>query len=82
MVTPTFIIEPFFSKGGKPNDYNSKGDAKAIKEKQDKPAVKEKTQAPPKVKEQTETNIDEIKNPRQRKQPYHVLLLSNPGNTR
>lgn len=45
-----------------------KGDAKAVKEKQDKPTVKEKTQAPPKVKEQTETNIDEIKKPRQRKQ--------------
>lgn len=45
-----------------------KGDAKAVKEKQDKPTVKEKTQAPPKVKEQTETKIDEIKKPRQRKQ--------------
>ena len=39
-----------------------------VKGKQDKPAVKEKTQAPPKVKEQTETNIDEIKKPHQRKQ--------------
>ena len=39
-----------------------------VKGKQDKPTVKEKTQAPPKVKEQTETNIDEIKKPRQRKQ--------------
>lgn len=39
-----------------------------VKGKQDKPTVKEKTQSPPKVKEQTETNIDEIKKPRQRKQ--------------
>ena len=39
-----------------------------VKGKQDKPTVKEKTQAPPKVKEQTEINIDEIKKPRQRKQ--------------
>lgn len=45
-----------------------KGDAKVVKEKQDKPTAKERTQAPPKVKEQTETNIDEIKKPRQRKQ--------------
>lgn len=39
-----------------------------VKGKQDKLTVKEKTQSPPKVKEQTETNIDEIKKPRQRKQ--------------
>ena len=42
--------------------------AKTVKEKQDIPAVKEKTQAPPKVKQQTETNIAEVKKPRQRKQ--------------
>lgn len=36
--------------------------------KQDKPTVKESTKVPPKVKEQTEPNIDEIKKPRQRKQ--------------
>lgn len=45
-----------------------KGNAKAVKVKQDIPAVKEKTQAPPKVKQQSETNIDEVKKPRQRKQ--------------
>lgn len=45
-----------------------KGDAKVVKEKQDKPAVKEKTQAPPKTKIQTETTVEEIKKPRQRKQ--------------
>lgn len=45
-----------------------KGDAKVVKEKQDKPAVKEKTQAPPKTKTQPETTIEKIKKPRQRKQ--------------
>ena len=45
-----------------------KGDAKVVKEKQDKTTVKEKTQAPPKSKQQTETPVDEIKKPRQRKQ--------------
>lgn len=62
--------EPVKTQNGKKTTQTrtDKGDAKAIKEKQDKPTVKEKTQAPPKVKEQTETNIDEIKKPRQRKQ--------------
>lgn len=45
-----------------------KGDAKVVKEKQDKPAVKEKTQAPPKTKTQPEATVEEIKKPRQRKQ--------------
>lgn len=45
-----------------------KGDAKVVKEKQDKPAVKEKTQAPPKTNTQPETTIEKIKKPRQRKQ--------------
>ena len=45
-----------------------KGDAKVVKEKQDKPAVKEKAQAPPKTKTQFETTVEEIKKPRQRKQ--------------
>ena len=39
-----------------------------VKGKQDKPTVKEKTQAPPKSKQQTEIPVDEIKKPRQRKQ--------------
>ena len=53
--------EPIKTQNGKKTTHTrtDKGDAKA---------VKEKTQAPPKVKEQTETNIDEIKKPRQRKQ--------------
>ena len=45
-----------------------KGDAKVVKEKQDKPAVKEKTQAPPKTKTEPEATVEEIKKPRQRKQ--------------
>lgn len=45
-----------------------KGDAKVVKEKQDKPAVKEKTQAPSKTKTQPEATFEEIKKPRQRKQ--------------
>lgn len=45
-----------------------KGDAKVVKEKQEKPAVKEKTQAPPKTKAQPEVAVEEIKRPRQRKQ--------------
>ena len=45
-----------------------KGDAKVVKEKQYKPAVKEKTQAPPKTKTQPEATVEEIKKPRQRKQ--------------
>ncbi len=45
-----------------------KGDAKVVKEKQDKPAIKEKTQAPPKTKTKPETTVEEIKKPRQRKQ--------------
>lgn len=45
-----------------------KGDAKVVKEKQDKPSVKEKTQAPPKTKTQPEAEVEEIKKPRQRKQ--------------
>lgn len=53
--------EPVKTQNGKKTTQTrtDKGDAKS---------VKEKTQAPPKVKEQTETNIDEIKKPRQRKQ--------------
>ena len=47
---------------------NSKKTTHTRTDKGDAKAVKEKTQAPPKVKEQTETNIDEIKKPRQRKQ--------------
>lgn len=47
---------------------NSKKITQTRTDKGDAKAVKEKTQAPPKVKEQTETNIDEIKKPRQRKQ--------------
>ncbi len=45
-----------------------KGDAKVVKEKQDKPAIKEKTQAPHKTKAQLEAAVEEIKKPRQRKQ--------------
>ena len=45
-----------------------KSDAKVVIENQDKPTVKEKTQAPPKTKTQPETTVDEIKKPRQRKQ--------------
>lgn len=45
-----------------------KGDAKVVKEKQDRPAVKEKTQASPKTKTKPETTVEEIKKPRQRKQ--------------
>ena len=45
-----------------------KDDAKVVKEKQEKPAVKEKTQAPPKTKTQPEAAVEEIKKPRQRKQ--------------
>ena len=45
-----------------------KGDAKVVNEKQDKPAVKEKTQAPPKTKSQPEATVEEIKKPSQRKQ--------------
>ncbi len=44
---------------------NGNGD---VKGKQDKITVKEKTQAPPKTKQQTETPVEEIKKPRQRKQ--------------
>lgn len=53
--------EPVKTQNGKKTTQTrtDKGDAKA---------VKEKTQAPPKVKEQSETKIDEIKKPRQRKQ--------------
>lgn len=47
---------------------NNKKTTQTRTDKGDAKAVKEKTQAPPKVKEQTETNIDEIKKPRQRKQ--------------
>ncbi len=47
---------------------NSKKTTQTRTDKGDAKAVKEKTQAPPKVKEQTETNIDEIKKPRQRRQ--------------
>ena len=47
---------------------NSKKTTQTRTDKGDAKAVKEKTQAPPKVKEQTETKIDEIKKPRQRKQ--------------
>lgn len=47
---------------------NGKKTTQTRTDKGDAKAVKEKTQAPPKVKEQTETNIDEIKKPRQRKQ--------------
>ena len=39
-----------------------------VKGKQDKTTVKEKTQAPPKSTQQTETPVEEIKKPRQRKQ--------------
>jgi murein DD-endopeptidase MepM/ murein hydrolase activator NlpD len=39
-----------------------------VKGKQDKTTVKEKTQAPPKSKQQADTLVDEIKKPRQRKQ--------------
>lgn len=39
-----------------------------VKGKQDKTTVKEKTQAPPKSKQQADTPVDEIKKPRQRKQ--------------
>ena len=49
-------------------NQNSKKTTQTRTDKGDAKAVKEKTQAPPKVKEQTETNIDEIKKPRQRKQ--------------
>ncbi len=45
-----------------------KGGAKVVKEKQYKPAVKEKTQALPKTKTQPEVTVEEIKKPRQRKQ--------------
>ena len=45
-----------------------KDDAKVVKEKQEKPAVKEKTQAPHKTKTQPEAAVEEIKKPRQRKQ--------------
>lgn len=45
-----------------------KGDAKVVNDKQDKPAVKEKTQAPPKTKSQPEATVEEIKKPSQRKQ--------------
>ncbi len=45
-----------------------KDDAKVVKEKQEKPAVKEKTQAPPKTKTQPEVAVEEIKKLRQRKQ--------------
>lgn len=45
-----------------------KGDAKVVKEKQDKHSVKEKTQAQPKTKSQLETTIEEIKKLHQRKQ--------------
>ena len=47
---------------------NSKKTTHTRTDKGDAKAVKEKTQAPPKVKEQTETNVDEIKKPRQRRQ--------------
>lgn len=47
---------------------NNKKTTQTRTDKGDAKAVKEKTQAPPKVKEQTETNIDEIEKPRQRKQ--------------
>lgn len=47
---------------------NSKKTTQTRTDKGDAKAVKEKTQAPPKVKDQTETNVDEIKKPRQRKQ--------------
>ena len=39
-----------------------------VKGKQDKSTIKEKTQAPPESKHQTETPVEEIKKPRQRKQ--------------
>ncbi len=45
-----------------------KGDAKVVKEKQDKPTVKEKTQAPPKTRTQPEATVEEIRKPRQKKQ--------------
>ena len=44
------------------------GDAKVVKEEQEKFAVKEKTQAPSKTKQHAETSVDEIRKPRQRKQ--------------
>ncbi|MBE6716180.1 MAG: hypothetical protein E7573_04595 [Ruminococcaceae bacterium] len=47
---------------------NSKKNTQTRTDKGDAKAVKEKTQAPPKVKEPTETNVDEIKKPRQRRQ--------------
>lgn len=49
-------------------NQNSKKTTQTRTNKGDAKAVNEKTQAPPKVKEQTEPNIDEIKKPRQRKQ--------------
>ena len=52
----------------KPADKKAEqSDAKGIKEKENKPAVKEKIQAPPKQRE-VETSVEEVKKPRQRKQ--------------
>ena len=55
----------------KQNDNNptqAKKDNGNGKGKQDKTTVKEKTQAPPRTKQQMETSFDEIRKPRQRKQ--------------
>lgn len=52
----------------KPADKKAEqSDTKGIKEKENKPAVKEKTQAPPKQRE-VETSVEEVKKLRQRKQ--------------
>lgn len=61
-------IEPKKNTDKTTQAKTDKGDAKVSKEKQDKPAVKEKTQAPPKTKSQHEATVEEIKKPRQRKQ--------------
>ena len=61
--------EPKTEPKQKKNDNNptqAKKENGDVKGKQDKTTVKEKTQAPPKSKQQTDTPVDEIKKPRQR----------------
>lgn len=68
---PSDTVEPKAEPKQKQNENKptqSKKENDDVKGKQDKTTVKEKTQAPPKSKQQTDTPVNEIKKPRQRKQ--------------
>ena len=67
----TETAEPKAEPKQKHNDNNptqAKKENGGVKGKQDKTTVKEKTQAQPKSKQQTDTPVEEVKKPRQRKQ--------------